>query len=209
MILIFAALNISARGQDFTNLNFESAYNLPGNPENGESVPVTNAIPGWAAYGSDGDVALVNIYYVSNNISGFATEVELEGGSLALNGNNLSVGLFNGGSVSQTGLVPNDAEYLQFEANSPLNMELILGGQSLSYSDVSEGSDYNVYSANIPMDMDGQMETVTFFMQDSGNTELDDIEFSSSPVPEPSEYALMGLGGIVFGVYRRFNQTPC
>jgi hypothetical protein len=48
--------------------------------------------------------------------------------------------------------------------------------------------------------MEGETEALTFSCQGvgSGDVLLDDIEFIS--VPEPSEYALMGLGAILFGL---------
>ncbi len=100
MLTVAAIFVISARGQDFLNLNFESAFgtgtNFPGNPGNGVLVSVsatnafTSALPGWTAY--DGTLALSDVYYVSNNAGEVSSSVELESGSLALSGNNLSVG---------------------------------------------------------------------------------------------------------------------
>jgi hypothetical protein len=135
-LAVVAIFIISARGQGFLNLDFESAQNLPGNPGIGELVSVTDALPDWTAY--DGNLALSEIYYVSNSL-GHAQNVELEGGSLALSGNNLSVGLYGNSSISQTGLVPDNTESLQFEARGPENDPLpgatgfavSLGGQSL------------------------------------------------------------------------------
>jgi len=205
MLVIVAA--ISARGQSFQNLNFESAYNLPGNPgNNGTSVAVANALPDWTAYGAGNPLS--DIYYVSNNFPGVSTLVELESGSLALSGNNLSVGLYNGGSISQTGLVPTNAESLQFEGSIPggAGFSVTLGGQSLSYSLLSEGPNYDVYEANIPANLNGQMEALDFLCQGpgSGNVLLDDADFIS--VPEPSEYALVGLGAILLGLRHRRKQ---
>ena len=68
---------MSARGQGFLNLNFESAYNLPGNPGSGVPVSVTNALPGWTAY--DGPNLLANIYYVSNSFPGANTACRIGG----------------------------------------------------------------------------------------------------------------------------------
>jgi hypothetical protein len=207
MTLIIAIIFIiSTRGQGFQNLNFESAQNLPGNPGlGGEPLSAADALPDWTAY--SGPNILANIFYVSNSFPGVSTVVELEGGSLALSGNNLSVGLYNDGSISQTGLVPENAESLQFEANITDNALLVtLGGQSLSYSALSEAPDYTVYGANIPADMDGQMEALTFLVQGlSAGTLLDDIEFSAMSIPEPSEYVLVGLGAMLFGL-RRFRK---
>jgi hypothetical protein len=208
MTLAVAAIFIlSARGQGFQNLNFESANNLPGNPPDfGSPVSVTSALPDWAAY--NGPNALSSISYVSNNISGSSSSVELEGGILALDGN-WSVELFDGGSISQTAMVPGNAESLQFEAQGigpgdsldANDLSVTLGGQSLSYSALFDGPDYVEYGANIPTDLDGQIEALTFLIQSKAR--FDDIEFSTSPIPEPSEYALIGLGAILVGLARR------
>ena len=203
-LVIAAVFSISAQGQGFLNLNFESAQNLPASPPkpNGDSVPVTNALPGWAAYGSGEPYSDIN--YVSSYFSGYSTEVELEGGSLALSGE-FSVGLVDGGSISQTGLVPADAESLQFEASLPaINLSVTLGGQSLSYSILSQGTGYAVYGANIPAALDGQTEALTFGVNGlAGQSLLDNIEFSTSSVPEPAEWAMVGVGALLLGFWRR------
>jgi len=207
-ILVAAAIfAIPMYGQGFLNLSFESAQNLPGNPgENGVSIPVADALPGWTAY--DGDYAYADIYYVSNNFPGVATSVELEGGSLALSGD-FSVGLYSNASISQTATVPDSAESLQFEATTPQDgLYVTLGGQSLSYSILSQGPSYSVYGANIPAGLDGQTsETLTFGMQGIGETLLDNIEFSTMSVPEPAEWALVGIGAIVVGARSRHKQA--
>jgi len=196
--------------QSFLNLNFESAQSLPGNPGNGALIAVTNALPGWTA--NDASLALSDVYYVSNYSGGASSSVELEGGSLALSGN-LSVGLYLEGSISQTGLVPNNAASLEFEAQGPgpgyslgaSHLSVALGGQSLPFSALSQGSDYIVYGANIPANLDGQTEALIFSCQGigSGNVLLDNIEFSTSSVPEPGEFGLIGVGVVLFGLCRR------
>jgi hypothetical protein len=108
--------------------------------------------------------------------------------------------------VSQTGLVPGNAGSLQFEASSDVNLFVNLGGQRLSYFSLSAGPGYTVYGANIPPSMDGKMETLTFDINGAGETLLDDIIFSPTSVPEPSECALLGFGAMLIGLCRRHDQ---
>jgi hypothetical protein len=98
---------------------------------------------------------------------------------------------------------------LQFELHGPgpggsqgppSDFAVFLDGQALSYSLLFYGSGYVEYGANIPSDMDGQMEALMFA---GDNIVLDNIEFSSMSVPEPSEYALLGLGAGLFGFWRQ------
>jgi hypothetical protein len=203
---IGAIFMVSARGQGFLNLDFESAYNLPGNPgQNGTLVAVTNALPDWVVEGG-----LTDIYYVSNILSR-GQDVELIGGSLALSGT-FSAELFGESSISQTALVPGNAESLEFQTyglSEVSGFSVTLGSQKLLYSFISEGPDYNVYGANIPTDLDGQLEALTLECQGvgSGGVILDDIEFLDTSVPEPAEWALIGVGAILCGLRFRDRQV--
>jgi hypothetical protein len=128
----------------------------------------------------------------------------LEGGTLALGGNSFGVGIFSGGSLSQTAQVPSNAESLEFETSFALNFEMYLGGQRIYYTEISAGNGYDTYGANLPAGMAGQVETLTFY-EDGTATVLDDIVFSS--VPEPGEGALLGFGALVWGVYWCRSRT--
>jgi hypothetical protein len=207
--LAVAMLIISAHGQGFLNLNFESTYNLPGNPgQYGTLVSVVNALPDWTVY--NGDSVLSEVYYGSNTLD-YEFGGELEGGSLALSGD-FSIGLYLNSSISQTAEIPVAAESLEIEAGGPggegsldgSDLTVTLDGKALSFSALSEGPNYTVYGANIPANMEGQIESLIFSCQGagSGNILLDNMEFSPTSVPEPSECALAGLGVMVFGFFR-------
>jgi hypothetical protein len=213
---VFAVIcAVAAKGQGFLNLDFESAYNLPGNPPvpDGTDVGATSALPDWTVY--DGDVVLSEINYVSNYFYGEATSIELEGGILALGGT-FSTELFIDSSISQTGMVPVDAESLIFDAEGPdgLNhtvfhsgFSITLGGQTLAYTLLSQATGYSVYGANIPAGLDGQVEGLTLACQGAGSglVVLDNIEFSPTSVPEPSKFTFIGLGAVLFGLVRYRN----
>ncbi|MGO8764361.1 MAG: PEP-CTERM sorting domain-containing protein, partial [Limisphaerales bacterium] len=89
--------------------------------------------------------------------------------------------------------------------NPHARQELSGRTQSLPYLALFEGTDYTVYGAYIPADLDGQTETLIFGMQGGGQTLLDDINFVI--VPEPSGCALMGLGAVALLVFRRLWQS--
>ncbi len=213
VILALAAVSaISARGQDFRNLNFDLAGNLPGNRPAGGWVSVTNALPDWTVY--QGEVSLIGLIYYTG-VPGADSAVELAGGDGALSGNNLTAVILPDGSISQTGSVPGDAESLRFEASIDQNdmdyLSVSLGGQSLSYSEISPGPDYIVYGANLPANMAGQTETLSFRDgQPDGSFKLDNIQFSTMAVPEPSECALFGIATILivfFKIITAFGRT--
>jgi hypothetical protein len=81
-----------------------------------------------------------------------------------------------------------------------------LGGQNLSYFALSNGPNYTLYGGNIPSAFAGKSEQLMFSALEGENFwEIDDIQFSSSPVPEPSELALAALGTLLLG-FRRWTK---
>jgi hypothetical protein len=88
--------------------------------------------------------------------------------------------------------------------NSYLTVQI--GNQTVPFSVVGTGPDYNIFEANIAA-WAGDTEQLTFTGYSSGNPdswELDDISFST--VPEPSILVLTAFGGLLFGTRKWFAR---
>lgn len=206
------AYSLNASGQNFEDLNFEQAK-IVRDPSYSNEVYVSSAIPGWMV----GNNFLGTNEIIYNDLSLGAPSVALCGTNsmyspAPLDGK-FSIDLYggvNGGpnppvpgvSLSQTGLVPANAESILFKAENPYGggpLLLSLGDQNISYSTLSTGPDYGLYGADISA-FAGQIETLTFFAPTGVNNywELDDIQFSSSPAPEPDVLGIFGIGALLF-----------
>jgi hypothetical protein len=188
----------SAHGQGFMNLDFESARLVPG-PNFGAA---TNLLPGWSAFEYTNQLS--NIPYNQFSFIGLPADVLYGTNSYVVNGN-FSL-LLGDGSISQTGLVPVGAVSLLFDVMMGGSPIVSLGGQDLSYMAVgsgvnSYGTSYTIYAANISA-LAGQVEALTF----SGGGILDDIQFSTQPVPEPSPLCLLLFDGVLLFYARKRNQ---
>lgn len=201
---------IAAFGQgSFQNLDFESAQVIP-DPYYGVPyiIATSNALPGWQAF--SGTNQLSDVFY---NV---AFNVELVGGTNSLViGGNISVGLYNGGSISQSALVPADAESLLVRAHyvtplAPGIFSISLGGQNLQYTAIpeyGEGPFRYLFAADVSAFAD-QTETLTF-LTTSGGFVVDDIQFSPELIPEPSLSCLLFLGSGALFCIRRRRQPTC
>ena|SRR5215472_14356104 len=125
--------------------------------------------------------------------------------------------LLQGGStapyagIAQTGQVPVLAESLQFIADGNLaniaNLQVSLGNQDLSLVVISNALNYTVYGADISA-FAGQTEQLMFAALNAGggnNWEIDNIQFSTSPIPEPDTLVLAAMGGL-FLISRRWKR---
>jgi hypothetical protein len=203
----------SGQAQGFVNLNFENAIITPdpSSPYYPNAVYASNAIPGWTATGFIGPNEILY-----NSASAGSTSVSILGTNgfpPALDGN-FSIYLYGGltapaASISQTAVVPVSAESILFKAQNDggvLGGTLLvsLGSQNISFSAISTGSNYTLYGGNIPSAFDNQSEQLMFSALEGGNNfwNIDDIQFSSSPVPEPSVFALAVLSGLAFGLVK-------
>ena len=212
LALLGAATGLSAQG--FINLNFEGA-DLSGlvlnNPPAGWLAWADGA-PGWSSSVSSLDLSL---YYVSPHvgINPWYLLLDRQGGSEG----RFAMSMKNGVSdpqdprspwthtyLTQTALVPVDSRSLSLWAEgrfavhmngTPLNV-VSLGG-NLWGADVTSWagtvSELRIFNISPQSDL-GDEIVVT----------LDDIQFSTTVVPEPSTLALMGLAGLsaLFAAWR-------
>jgi len=206
-LALFAAVSLAllrnASGQSFQNLNFEQAVITPdpSSPYYPYGVFASSAIPGWTAVGF---ISPTDILY--NDISLGATSVSLVGVSDPFGPNSLngaySIDLYGGvqgpaagASINQTGLVPSGAASIRFIAQGGFGPLLVsLGGQNIPISALSTGPNYTTYAGDVSA-FAGQVEQLSFTTPQGINNywNLDDIQFSVSPVPEPGTLGLFAI----------------
>ena len=198
-----------ARGQGFINLNFENPIQ-PLTPVNFE-VPTTNAMPGWTAYINGSQVN--NVIYNTRPLD--AAEVTLQGtnsDSLTPIQGNFTVALFGASiyapqqsaAIGQTGQIPLTAQSLIFWGFAGQN-DVSFAGHILSLVELSNTANYNIYGVNISA-FAGQTGQLLFTAFPQEGDVIDNIQFSSLPVPEPSEFALTALGALFLG-FRRWRNS--
>jgi hypothetical protein len=200
--------------QSFVNLDFESA-NVSGYSPG--SVPAQNAFPSWSAYyGSPSDPtlsgALSSVGYDAISTGGavislqdsnaFAPYGPIQGDySVLLEGSIPAADTT--ASIGQTGTISSTAQSLVFWAGIS-EPEVSFDGQALSLVDVSNAVNYTVYAANISP-FAGETGQLLFTAPVHTETVLDNIQFSSSPVPEPSTLPLCALGSFSLA-WRRWRK---
>ena len=185
--------------QGFINLDFEHPV-LPLNPDQYFQVATSNAMPGWTAYtyGS----ATSAVYY--NTLSLGAAAVSLQGpGSLnpPIQGN-YSVILqgstaepTGSAAIGQTGQIPSTALSLMFWGYANVSFN----GQPLALVVASTAANYNVYEADVST-LAGKSGQLLFTAPPFFQGYVDNIQFLSTPVPEPATWALFvcGAGFLAF-----------
>ncbi|HAO78406.1 MAG TPA: hypothetical protein DCQ92_05400 [Verrucomicrobia subdivision 3 bacterium] len=206
LVLVMMNFRLLQAQGTFQNLDFESAQLVFIDSPTNHLIATTSALPGWSAFSGTNQLA-----HVRYGIGGIVPPVWLSSqtNTGAINGSfSVGIGEITGlytGSISQTALVPADAQSLLFKSGTGISGESLtvsLGGQDLSYIAISNALNYTLYGADISS-FAGHTETLTF-MGGSGGTLLDDIQFSQIAVPEPSAISLIWLGsGVLFYVRKR------
>jgi hypothetical protein len=203
-----------ARGQGtFQNLGFESANLVPVPPDQfGGEVSSLDAIPYWTGFLGTNQVTQIlhnNLTLGEASISilgpnwSFGAMIEGQYTLVLQPGADPATGRTVGASVSQTGLVPANAQSIQFKAqvSAGFPFSISIGGLGLSIVPLGIGTNYTLYGANIPSSSTGQAEALTITALAGPNTAelFDSFVFSSLPVPEPGVVGLSALGALVLG----------
>ena len=202
--------------QGFLDLDFESA-NVSAY-SSGDAVPVTNAFPDWSAYmgppGNPTELSLSTVLYDGVTTGGALISLQ-NANALAPNGpiqGNYSAflegsipGAESTASLGQIGNIPVNAESLIFwDYCSELNVSF--DGQALSLLTISNTVNYTVYAADISS-FAGETGQLLFTAPVDEGAILDNIQFSSSPVPEPGTLALCALGALSFALCQRKRSS--
>jgi hypothetical protein len=216
MVAVSLALTRSGLGQGFINLNFEQSTIVTSYPSGGGWDTGTANVPGWAwtpgGIFGNGDSNIMGY----NDFALSAAAVDLEGADFgypysAIEGNYsifMQGGSYNGAggsTISQTGQIPLDAKSIIYWGG---NFQVSFDGQLLSFNRINNFQNYAVWDADISA-YAGQTGELLFTCADYNAGMLDNIQFSSLPVPEPSTFSLFGICTL-FLLWRmkRPNNSP-
>jgi hypothetical protein len=210
--LLFLILSRDINAQGFVNLNFENA-SLNGYSPGAFNVPTNNAIPGWFAY--FGASSLTSISYNGLSLGGANVSIidtNNSGGLLPLRGKysvllqGSSFGAPTAAAVGQTGQIPiNTLSLLFYQSLTIYGLQVTFNGQAIPLFQTGATTNYAIMGGDISA-FAGQTGQLLFSaLPNLGNALLDNIQFSSSPIPEPSSLALVALGGLWLG-FRRWKR---
>jgi hypothetical protein len=206
LIAMLVLLVRAGNSQGFVNLNFESTTLASnGTPS---TVATTVGLPGWNA--SIGGISQSTILYNNGTLGNSAVAIQGYANSLTpvIAGTfsaSLTAGATGNASISQTGLIPANTLSLLFESYTTGNglptLSVTVNGQNISISPLLTTANYTLYGGDISI-FAGQTANLAFtavsnYPQGFGYYVLDEISFSTNPVPEPSTLGLTALGGLL------------
>ena len=196
------AVKIQLLAQGFVNLNFEQAQitNL-----NGNLIPATNAFPSWTAsalfyFYNDASLSGRSISIIATN--SLITPSQIQGNYYALL---FTIGGNPAVSLNQTGLIPVTAKSILFWGVND-GMQITFNGVSLNFGAMSSTANYTVYGADISA-YAGQTGLLSFSAANGALGMVDNIQFSTTVVPEPSSLALAALGTLLLDCRRRTKSA--
>lgn len=207
-VLAALALLTHARGQGtfFRNLDFEEA-NVSGYPSPGW-VPIADAMPGWSAY-VDGPYSYGLGEVIYNSVPIGTAQITLQGpgspypilqGSYMVFPWPSTSGAFIP-SIFQTGTVPASAQSIRFYTSyrgPSLTGFVTFAGGTIPIELIENTPNYAIYGGNI-----SSFANQTGELRFRGGGFLDNIFFSSQPIPEPGAVSLLAVGVSFLWLHRR------
>lgn len=204
----------SARGQGtFQNLGFEAVSIVP--PNQSGFFTFVQVFPSWIGYAGTNQatqalyngvsvggalISLIGPYAPQSNsvVSGYTAVLAAGSDGSGL----VSV------AIAQSGLVPASAQSLRFSVGSASvvnvasDLSVTLDGQDLPFYFLATGPNYTTYGSDVSAFAGGLGElrfTERPISWPFAKAYLDNIQFSSEPIPEPDVLGLFGLGALVLG----------
>ena len=204
---------MSAHGQTFTNLDFESAVVVSNDPTFG-FLDWGLAVPGWShSLGSDTGA----VYYGSTHVGQTQwfrlIDVITSPGNAPLQGQ-YSMQFSSGRSstnppgpwvsafLAQTGAVPSNALSLRFLATGPLAVAI----DGLTVPIISTGQ--NAFGVDLVPYAGSTVELrfINSSQQFFDPVMLDQVSFSTTPIPEPESWLLLSAGLALGSAFRSRTQ---
>jgi PEP-CTERM motif-containing protein len=212
--VFFLIATTTLNAASFENLNFESGTVVPIPNDVGNRIYFDQAFPGWSGYvgGIQETAALYNATCLSCSAIGIHDSHQppdnvIEGSlTPVLQG---AHGYIADTVLAQAGEIPVGTQSLLFRARAYGRIAVELGGQSLSLIPVGSGPNYVSYGADISawagqeLDLRFTAFSTDQLFESPGFFVLDSIEFSTTPVPEPSTFALFAITGACGWFYWR------
>jgi hypothetical protein len=201
LLLSFVALTASAQST-FQNLDFEQASISVPPPA---QVSTSAALPGWTVYfnGSqsdtiDYDTITLDQWDVSIHDSKTHYYSPIAGlFSVLLQGGRAPGNVFGAGEIAQTGSVDSGSRSLLFSAKlGGSGFEVSFKGQPLPIYALASSANFTQFGADISQFV-GQTGELRFSSPYGASAYLDDIQFSSQVVPEPSTITLLAAGAAI------------
>jgi len=194
----------SALSQGFVNLDFEHPR-LPLNPDF-NFISASNGIPNWTAYLDDTPQGF--IAYDTLSLGGALVILEdtnssslgpfpIQGKYSVLLQGAFSLGGSTNASIGQTGQIPvGSLSLLLFVASNYGQFLASFNGQNIPLIQTGATANYVIMGGNISA-FAGQTGQLLFTTPFQSGALIDNIQFSTSGIPEPGTLVLAGIGGLI------------
>jgi hypothetical protein len=205
---VFTAFCVSGQGT-FQNLDFEQGK-LNFLPGGGDLIATTNALPGWAVYANGAPQPSVSYNEIVNGA--VAGLMGTNGASPLLDGKFSAI---LGGpyvsslplSMSQSAVIPIGSQSLRYLQIGFFSVSF--AGHALPIQLLGNGPRFGqIYGADVSQyaGQYGQLTFQTGALSNPVDNLLDDITFSTQPIPEPGVLAILGLGTLMLSLRRDGSQ---